>query len=429
MRLWLKQKMGKVFLVFVIALSVLKVSAQKAYAPGDVVKDFTANKILNYKSSSARLQNLKAEITLLDFFGTWCVPCIKALPHLKALQQKFPGKLEILLISIEEQARLDKFLKARQPFPFPLIVDTDNSITSLFNPPSYPYTVVMDEKNKIITIADAANITEADVQGWLAGKSNTPDSTPDPMIKKSEPIATIMNNNTPSSNPLVALSQRFMYAAKTGDDTKAMVDDMAALTIDGLVAGLKDDAEKKAFWINAYNGFTQVLLKKNPDAYKDRKKFFTGKQIMLAGKQFSLDDIEHGILRRSKTKWSLGYFNELFPGNMEKALRVKKLDYRIHFALNCGAKSCPPIAFYSSSDIDRQLSLATASYLNGEGVYNEKENSLGLPAIMGWFRRDFGGKNKMLQLVKSLGIVPEQAKPRIYFNEYDWQLALDNYIK
>ncbi len=56
----------------------------------------------------------------------------------------------------------------------------------------------------------------------------------------------------------------------------------------------------------------------------------------------SLDEIEHGILWRSKCKLSLGYFNKIFKSRFEKAFRVDKLDYRIHFALNCGAPEMNP---------------------------------------------------------------------------------------
>jgi len=421
--------MFKLLLSIKFVLIGMGVFAQDVYKEGDVIKNFSAPSILNHTAASADLVQLKSDITILDFFGTWCVPCIKALPELDKLKQKFPGKLQVLLISIEEQARLDKFLKARPGFTFPVIVDKETAITSLFNPPSYPYTVVMNARNKIIAITDAASITETDINKWLQGDVATPKTPAGPGKEKSEPIISIMNSKKLSSNALVALSQNFMYAAKSGDDTQSFEERMAALSMEELKIGLTNDNEKKAFWINAYNGFTQVLLKKNPDAYKDKKTFFTSNQILLAGAKFSLDDMEHGILRRNKVKWSLGYFSKLFPPKKEKELRVKKLDYRLHFALNCGAKSCPPIAFYNPEDIDRQLDVATAAYLNGEAIYNEKENRLGLPAIMGWFRRDFGGKKKMLLLVKKLGIVPEKANPRIHFNKYDWELALNNYIK
>ncbi|MEO5647891.1 MAG: DUF547 domain-containing protein [Chitinophagaceae bacterium] len=143
----------------------------------------------------------------------------------------------------------------------------------------------------------------------------------------------------------------------------------------------------------------------------------------------SLDDIEHGILRRSKIKWSLGYLNKFFPGSFERKNRVNKVDYRIHFALNCGAKSCPPIAFYKPDQIDKQLSLATKTYLKGDAIYSGDNNSVGLPALMGWFRHDFGGKKKMKTLLKALEIIPENSDPKIHFNKYDWNLFLANYAE
>jgi thiol-disulfide isomerase/thioredoxin len=148
----------------------LSVAAQSLYKEGDVMQNFSAPNILNHSIASADLGKLKSDITILDFFGTWCVPCIKALPELEKLQQKFPGKLQVLLISIEDKARLDKFLKARPPFAFPIIMDKDAPITSLFNPPSYPYTVVMNAQNKIIAITEAASITENQINLWLKGE-------------------------------------------------------------------------------------------------------------------------------------------------------------------------------------------------------------------------------------------------------------------
>lgn len=67
---------------------------------------------------------------------------------------------------------------------------------------------------------------------------------------------------------------------------------------------------------------------------------------------------------------------------LEKEQRVDKAGYRIHFALNCGAKSCPPIAFYKPRQMDRQLEMATKPYLEGEAEYNEGENTVALLAIM-----------------------------------------------
>lgn len=228
-----------------------------------------------------------------------------------------------------------------------------------------------------------------------------------------------------NSNTAIKLSQEFIYAAKTGNGTTGFVDKLKKIGYETLKNSLNTDNDKKAFWINLYNGYTQVLLKENPDQYKDRSSFFTSHQIEIAGKKFSLDDIEHGILRHSKIKWSLGYFNKLFPGKTEKELRVGKVDYRIHFALNCGAKSCPPIAFYSPETLDAQLDIATKNYLTSEVTY--KDDKLYLPAIMGWFRADFSGKNGIRIILKRHLMIPIDADPAISFNKYDWTLFLNNY--
>ncbi len=112
---------------------------------------------------------------------------------------------------------------------------------------------------------------------------------------------------------------------------------------------------------------------------------------------------------------------------MKKKNRVDTLDYRIHFALNCGAKSCPPIAFYQPLQINKQLDLATQAYLAEDVEYDEAKNTVLLPAIMGRFRGDFRGKKKMVSLLKQLKIIPENKNPAVSFSKYDWNLFLENY--
>ena len=227
---------------------------------------------------------------------------------------------------------------------------------------------------------------------------------------------------------LISVSQQLLLAAKTNEPTGSFVNILQNISKEDLKNDLKSDNLKKAFWINLYNAYTQFILTKNPNFYKKRSSFFGSKQILIDGKNLSLDDIEHGILRRSKIKWSLGYFNKIFPSKFEKENRVDKVDYRIHFSLNCGAKSCPPIAFYDPEKLDRQLNVATKTYLKGEAEYNAGKNYVSLPAFMSWFRKDFGGKKKMVDILKQLAIVPPDKNPKINFKKYDWDLFPENYI-
>lgn len=226
---------------------------------------------------------------------------------------------------------------------------------------------------------------------------------------------------------LITLSQQLLLAAKTNETVDSFTLILSNTTEAELVKQIATNNQRKAFWINIYNAYTQIILTKNPDQYRKRNSFFNSRQIVIAGRHMSLDDIEHGILRRSTLKWSLGYINKLFPSAFEKRNRVQSVDYRIHFSLNCGAKSCPAIAFYKPEQLDKQLDLATKVYLKGECEYDKAANKVWVPALMGWFRGDFGGIKNIRLLLKELSVIPAEKNPSIGFKKYDWDLFLENY--
>lgn len=399
---------------------------QGSVTKGDAVPVLPVKKVLNATASLTSVSDLKDKLTLVDFFVTWCVPCLRALPHLSELQVAYKGDLNILLVSNETEAQLKKFIAARNNFSFPVVVDEDNSWNNHFAPPSLPYTVIIKD-GKVLAVTDAASITKENVAQWLEGSAAAFQVNRQETNTISKP--TTMPANQQSKNAVVRLSQDYIYAAKTGAPLTELSQNLASLSYEDLKKMLSTDNAKKVFWINLYNGYTQATLSVNPEQYKSRNAFFKKKAINVAGEMLSLDDIEHGILRRSKIKWSLGHLNKLFPSKREKEWRVDSLDYRIHFALNCGAKSCPPIAFYNDETLDTQLDLATKAYLTGEAEYDSAANVIHLPKLMSWFRADFGGKKGMRQLLRRQGVIASDASPKIKFKNYDWTLTLNNYTK
>ena len=220
----------------------------------------------------------------------------------------------------------------------------------------------------------------------------------------------------------ISISQKLLYAIKTEEPPDSFIQQLADASASDLSNQLSTDAARKAFWLNIYNVYTQIGLKEDAAAFEQRGKFFSRKFINIAGNNISLDMVEHGILRRSKWKYSLGYFNKLFISAFEKKFRVDKLDYRIHFALNCGAKSCPPIAFYKPEQIDKQLDLAARTYLKNEVQFNGNNLTVEVPAILNWFRGDFGSKKGIIRLLRQQRIVPDSVKPRLIWKKYDWTL-------
>lgn len=222
----------------------------------------------------------------------------------------------------------------------------------------------------------------------------------------------------------IKTAEAILTEARYNRPTDSLAAVLANASWPALQAQLPNDAAKKAFWINLYNAYTIRLLRANPALYQNRNSFFSGRQIKIAGHSISLDDIEHGILRRNRSKWSMGYWGKWFPPAFTRQGQVDNLDFRIHFALNCGAKSCPPIAFYTPQLIDKQLQLAQKGFLQNFCLYNEAKNEVRVPKIFSWFRGDFEGKKGIMRLLKQAGIVPEGKNPSIHFLPYDWTLSL-----
>ena len=111
---------------------------------------------------------------------------------------------------------------------------------------------------------------------------------------------------------------------------------------------------------------------------------------------------------------------------------INPLDSRIHFALVCGARSCPPIGFYRAEQIDFQLELAATSFINSLQVkILPQEGTVLISKIFQWYKADFGGSDRALIdiLLKFLDegekktfLQQDRNKIQIRYQPYDWNL-------
>lgn len=229
-------------------------------------------------------------------------------------------------------------------------------------------------------------------------------------------------------NSYTELSSRFVSRVIHNKPVDEIIETLKNIKPDSLDNALNSDRDRLTFWINLYNGFSQYFLQKDASLYlKDRDEFFGKEQIHIAGYVVSLDMIEHEVLRKGATIWSKGYVREPDTEFGEK-FHVDIVDYRIHFALNCGAKSCPPIDVYHADTIARQLNSNTKFYLENQVVYKKKKGIVKVPRLMTWFSADFGGDAKEKRaILREYGIIPEGVKPKIEYLPYDWTLDIENY--
>lgn len=197
-------------------------------------------------------------------------------------------------------------------------------------------------------------------------------------------------NPSAHADPL-GISAELLTAVRMGEPTGEFVNQLARYPFAALVKALDQDDARKAFWANLYNAFNLIQLRAHPvESKQDKARHFFGRSIVVAGVALSLNDIEHRVLRRSKRWWGRGRYARWWPSRWERAWRVDMLDPRIHFALNCGAVSCPPIRFYTAHEIDAQLDLATAGYLATD-LEVRGEGKLIVSGLFRMYEFDFGG--------------------------------------
>lgn len=174
--------------------------------------------------------------------------------------------------------------------------------------------------------------------------------------------------------------------------------------------------QKLSFLINAYNGFTlKLIIDHYPvKSIKDigglfsspwKKEFFE-----LLGKPTHLDTIEHEMIRKQ--------FDE--P--------------RIHFAVNCASKGCPPLAqeAFVADRLDAQLEKMALGFIQNP-IFNRwdtQKQRLDLSSIFKWYGSDFDKKYKShIHYVASVLGLPAEVRKKVDANDldvdyldYDWSL-------
>jgi len=194
--------------------------------------------------------------------------------------------------------------------------------------------------------------------------------------------------------------------------------------------------QRLAFWINLYNALVidAVIAFGIQHSVSEVRggilAFFRRAAYNVGGMRFSCDDIEHGILRANRGHPAFPG-PQFGPGDARRAHALEALDPRLHFALNCASRSCPPIGAYDAEHIDRQLDAAARAFINGGGcVIDPASRMLRLSRIFQWYAGDFGGRRGVVDFVlryleqseQRAWLEEHRGRVKVRYQAYDWGL-------
>ena len=157
--------------------------------------------------------------------------------------------------------------------------------------------------------------------------------------------------------------------------------------------------EQLAYWINLYNSLTINLLLKNYPIESITKidKAWDTKIVTIDNKDYTLNSIENEVIRP--------IFSE--P--------------RIHFAVNCGAKSCPKLLneAFTAQKLESQLQRQAISFINNTSLNEINENKISISKIFEWYAVDFGS---ITTYINNYTTTKVKKDAEVSYLEYDWGL-------
>jgi hypothetical protein len=151
----------------------------------------------------------------------------------------------------------------------------------------------------------------------------------------------------------------------------------------------RDESERRGLFIDAYNVLAQHARRGRRsrrawdviESYRVRYELF--------GATFTNDEIEHGVLRGNRGH--VRGFSRRFGRADPRAAWVVALDPRVHFALNCGLRSCPLVRTYSGADSPARLEAATSFFVRDTTEIDDAAGTLRVSKLFEFYAADFGG--------------------------------------
>ncbi|MGL4982901.1 MAG: TlpA family protein disulfide reductase [Treponemataceae bacterium] len=135
---------------------------------GNLAPDFM---LTTLEAKDVKLSDYRGKPVFLNFWATWCPPCVKEMPAMEKIHQNYSQNITVLAVNVGEQIKPVRDFINKNKLTFSILLDRQSSIARVYSVQAIPTTFILDDKGVIVAVR-RGTLTEKEMQELVAKVSS-----------------------------------------------------------------------------------------------------------------------------------------------------------------------------------------------------------------------------------------------------------------